>query len=343
MKTINKTILLAALLLICGLQTAFIVQAGTAKNVTLKADTVKTDTVKADTIVVACDSVMAEETVKNECCSDSTVKDHKSPYHKVVKEGGSMHEGLFTVRHIKDDWYLEVPDELLNRMLLAVTRFTSVPQNFSKFGGEEVNRSAVYFEQYNDKTLFLREYVQSQFANPDDRIAISLKQSTVDPIVCKFDVIGRNPDTQAQLISITKWLMSDNKVTSFTANDRTILGIGSVQSDRTFIDTIKTYPINLEIQTLRTYGMNSGRMPASRTGSATLSLNTSLALLPVSVILRTGSACSSGMLINSFTSSNCSLMCSGGSTHSMNVLIRANFSTFSFFTACLIFSADSMI
>jgi hypothetical protein len=256
--------MLAALLLIGG-QTAFAFQADTTKT-----DTVKTDSVKVENKVAK----------KHECCEDTTVKDHKDPYHKIVKEGGSMREGLFTVRHIKDDWYLEVPDELLGRMLLCVTRFISVPQDFRMFSGEEVNRSAVYLEQYNEKSLFLREYVQSSYAKPEDRIAISLRQSTVDPIVYKFDVIGRNPNTKAQLINVTKWLMSDNKVTSFSGNDRTSLGIGGMMNDRSFIDSIKTYPINIEIQTLRTYSMNPGRAPASRTGSATLSLNTSIVLLP---------------------------------------------------------------
>ena len=269
MKTITKTFTLAALLLLTG--------HGVASSFSLKADTLKADTVKADTV-----KVEKKVVKKHECCQDSTVEDHTTPYHKIVKEGGSMREGLFTVRHIKDDWYLEVPDELLGRMLLCVTRFTSVPQDFKMFSGEEVNRSAVYLEQYNDKALFLREYVQSSYAKADDRIAISLKQSTVDPIVYKFDVIGRNPKTNAQLINITKWLMSDNKVTSFSGSDRTQLGIGGLMSDRSFIDSIKTYPINLEIQTLRTYSMNAGRTPASKTGSATLSLNTSIVLLPES-------------------------------------------------------------
>ena len=135
MKTMTKTIMLAALLLIGG-QTAFAFQADTTKT-----DTVKTDSVKVENKVAK----------KHECCEDTTVKDHKDPYHKIVKEGGSMREGLFTVRHIKDDWYLEVPDELLGRMLLCVTRFISVPQDFRMFSGEEVNRSAVYLEQYNEK------------------------------------------------------------------------------------------------------------------------------------------------------------------------------------------------
>lgn len=229
----------------------------------------------------AANIVCSADTVPTmDCCVDTTVNSKDDPYLKIVKEGGSVREGLFTVRHIKDDWYLEVPDSLLGRMMLAVTRFTSVPQEFKMVTGEEVNRSAVYFEQYGEKTIFLREYVQSQYAKPEDRIAISLKQSTIDPIVWKFDVIGRNPETNAQLINVTKWLMGENKVTNFSSLDRTLVGIGSLQTDRTFIDTIKTYPINVEIASLRTYSMNSGRIPTSKTGSATLSLNTSLVLLP---------------------------------------------------------------
>ena len=291
MKTITKNLTLAALLLVCvQIAASLSTFSSSPFAVGTSADTTKTDTVvaKKDTIVAKTDTVKADtvkahkkkEEKKEECCNDTTVKDHKDPYHKIVKEGGSMREGLFTVRHIKDDWYLEVPDELIGRMMLCVTRFTSVPQDFKMFSGEEVNRSAVYLEQYNDKALFLREYVQSSYAKPTDRIAISLKQSTVDPIVYKFEVIGRNPKTKAQLINVTKWLMSDNKVTSFSASDRTTLSLGGLQNDRTFIDSIKTYPINLEIQTLRTYGMNPGRTPASKTGSATLSLNTSIVLLP---------------------------------------------------------------
>ncbi len=204
----------------------------------------------------------------------------KDEYQELIKEGGSVQEGLFAVRHIKDSWYLEVPDELLGRLLLAVTRFSGVPQDFQMLSGEEVNRSAIYFEQYGPKTLLLREYVQTSHAKADDRIALSLRQSTVDPIVCKFEVIGRNPKTKAQLINVTKWLLSDNKITSFTAADRTEVKLGSLQADRTFVDTLKTYPINLEIGTLRTYAMTKSRVPASKSGSATLSLNTSVVLLP---------------------------------------------------------------
>ena len=249
-----KHYLLATSLLVAGQQAA---SAATNDSIAVKADT-----------VAAC------------CVVDTLTEDDKSPYSKLIKEGGSVREGLFTVRHIKDDWYLEVPDSLVGRLMLAVTRFASVPQGFKLISGEEVNRSAIYLEQRGEKTLLMREFVRSQYARANDRIATSLERSVADPIIYKFDVIGRNPDTQAQLISITKWLMSDNKVTSFSANDRTIVGVGGLQNDRSFVDTIKTYPINVEIQTLRTYAMTSGKLPTAQSGSATVTLTTSIVLLP---------------------------------------------------------------
>ena len=218
--------------------------------------------------------VVREDTVKKD-----TVK-KETAYEKLLKDGGSECEGMFTVRHIKDDWYFEVPDSMLGQLLLVVTRFKAVPQGFKMLSGEEVNRSVVYWEQHNDKTLFLREYVQSQFARPGDKIAESLKESTVDPVIGKFDIIGRNPETQAQLVNMSKFLLSDNKTCGFTSGDRSILGIGSLAQDRTFMDTIKTYPINVEVVTLRTYNITSGKLPAAATGSVTVKLNTSMVMLP---------------------------------------------------------------
>ena len=218
--------------------------------------------------------VAQEDTVKKDTVKKVTA------YEKLLKDGGSECEGMFTVRHIKDNWYFEVPDTLLGRLLLAVTRFKAVPQGFKMLSGEEVNRSVVYWEQHDDKTLFLREYVQSQFARPGDNIAEALKQSTVDPVIYKFDVIGRNPEIQAQLIDVSKLFLGDNKLCGFTSSDRSILGIGTLAQDRTFMDTIKTYPINVEAVTLRTYSISAGRLPAAQTGSVTVKLNTSIVMLP---------------------------------------------------------------
>lgn len=207
-------------------------------------------------------------------------KEKPSAYEKLIKEGGSVTEGMCTVRHIKNNWYFEVPDSLMERLMLAVTRFRAVPQGFKKLTGEQVNSSIVYWEQHNEKTLFLREYVQSQFAPEKDNIAKALKQSTVDPIIFRFDVIGRNPETKAQLIDVSKIITADNKLFGLTQADRSQLSVSSLASDRTFTDTIKTFPINMEIVTMRTYNASAGKIRASQSGAVTIKLNTSIVMLP---------------------------------------------------------------
>lgn len=210
--------------------------------------------------------------------TDSTKQ--TSDYEKLIKDCISTNHGMYTVRHIKNDWYFEVPDSLLGRLILTVTRFKEVPQGFKLISGEEVNRSVLYWEKRDEKSLLLREYVKSQFINEKDQLAQALKKSTIDPIIAKFDVAGINPETKASLINVTKFLLADNKTCGFTSSDRSTLGIGSLSQDRTFMDTIKTYPINTEITTIRTYSMSTGKVPASKTGAATVMLNTSMVLLP---------------------------------------------------------------
>lgn len=221
---------------------------------------------------------MPKKEKSEEIKKDSTKQ--TSDYEKLIKDCVSVNHGMYTVRHIKNDWYFEVPDSLLGRLILTVTRFKEVPQGFKLISGEEVNRSVLYWDQHDDKSLLLREYVKSQLINENDQMAQALRRSTIDPIIAKFDVAAKNPETNARLINVTKFLLADNKTCGFTSGDRSILGIGSLSQDRTFMDTIKTYPINTEITTIRTYSMTSGKVPASKTGAATVMLNTSMVLLP---------------------------------------------------------------
>lgn len=207
-------------------------------------------------------------------------KEKPSAYEQLVKKKGSVQQGLFTVRHIDDQWYFEVPDSVIGRYLLAVTRFTAVPQNFGKFAGEAVNQQTVYFEQRDDKTMLLRANVLSQEADPKSSISRTLKASTADPIVASFKVIGRNKDTKAQLIDVTPLFVKDNAVLSVSSDNSKQLKLGGLMSDRTFIDTMKVYPINVEIATTRTYSSAPSAVPASYTGAMTIGLNTSVVLLP---------------------------------------------------------------
>ena len=211
----------------------------------------------------------------------------KDAYKELLKKGGSVQQGVFTVRHIDGKWYFELPEKMLNRMFLVVTRFVNVPQGFAKLPGEEVNHNVIYFERRDDKTLFMRNYLKSQVADENDQMALLVERSTVDPILMKFDVIGKDSVTGDQLVDVTNLFMQENYISGFSQSDKTIVGVTSLVQDRTFIDTMKVFPTNVEVTTLRTYGASTGggvgrtvRSVAAQSGFITLSLNTSIVLLP---------------------------------------------------------------
>ena len=230
------------------------------------------------------DSIPAAEektdTVATDTTSTKTEKKKESAYEKLVKKGGVTTEGLFLVRHIEDKYYFEVADSLMGRMLLCVTRFTSVPQGLGQFAGEEINHCTVYFERRDTAQLLLREYVQSHFSDPQDQISLTLNRATIDPMVKAFKIIGRNEADDASLVEVTPLFKTDSHITSFANSMKTQLKVGGLQADRTYIDTLMVFPQNIEVATTRTYASSGTNSPAARTGSLTMAFNTSIVLLP---------------------------------------------------------------
>lgn len=227
-----------------------------------------------DTLEKGC-SVCAENAKKAK-----TGKEKNSEYEELIKKGGSFEQGVFGVRHIEDKWYLEVPDSMIGRLFLVVSRFTATPQGLGLYGGEEITRSAIYFERKGDKTLLLRSYVQTCRSDSSDNISKALSLNATDPIVASLKVIGRPKQADTQLVDATSLFKKDNNVFGISSNDRKTIHVGALDDSRTFIDTIKVYPMNMEITTTRTYSAELGKVNATRAGAITIGMNTSIVVLP---------------------------------------------------------------
>lgn len=256
--------------LLVALALGYSAQAGIAFAIKVKKDTT-TQAAKIDTTKVQKPN---DKEVK------ALPKKKETDYDRLMKDSGTVMKGLFTVRHIKDKWYFEMHDSLVGRYFMAVTRFAGVPQGFGKFSGEMVNEDAIYFEKRDGKTMLLRTFVRTQEANEADRIYLSLKQSTADPIVAAFPIVTGNTQKGMNLFDVTGFFARDNNIVGINRTFFEKSKIGGQQPDRTFVDTIKTYPINVEVLTTRTYGASPSNIRASGTGAITLALNTSIVALP---------------------------------------------------------------
>lgn len=208
--------------------------------------------------------------------STTTPKKGLQPYYKIIKDSSKGKSGLFVVNQVNTKFYFQIPDSLFNRYMLVVTRYLSTPEGFGRFGGEKANEQTIYFEKGSNNTVFLRSLQYKQdVRNPDSMLAKALAGSNENPIVAAFPIKTINPETGNIVIDVTDVFKKENAMFSLETKEKTDKKLNSLADDKSFIETIDTYPINIEVKTTKTYAN-----ALASSGSITLRLNTSIVLLP---------------------------------------------------------------
>jgi len=231
---------------------------------------------------IACMLSVAAYGQKVQVKTDSTTKKAPADYSKLIPESALSQSGLFDVKRVEQKWYFEVPDSMLNRYILVVTRYVTTPQGMGSFGGEQTNEQTIYFEKGNNNNLLLRSVLYRQdVKSSEESIYKAVMQSQENPIVAAFEIKAKNPKTGNAVIEVTDFFKKDNPIVSIGATEKSDKKLGSVADDRSFIEKISTYPINIEIKTTKTYSTSAGNIPSGAlTGAVTVRLNTSFVLLP---------------------------------------------------------------
>ncbi|MEL1239520.1 zinc-dependent metalloprotease [Flavobacterium flavipallidum] len=208
--------------------------------------------------------------------STSTSPKGLQPYNKIIKDSTKSISGLFTVNQIDNKFYFQIPDSLFNREILVVTRYLSTPEGFGNFGGEKANEQTVYFEKGANNTVYLRSLQYRQdVRNTNSALAKALAGSNENPIVAAFSIKTINPKTGNVVIEVTDVFKKENPVFTIENKEKTEKKLSSLADDKTFIEKIDAFPINIEVKTTKTYTSST-----ASSGSITLRLNVSMVLLP---------------------------------------------------------------
>lgn len=215
------------------------------------------------------------------------------PYKEVITSKAISSKGLMTVHKIEEKYFFEIADSVIGREIMSVTRFSKTAAGGGIFGGEEVNSQVVKWEKGPDNKLFLRS-ITLVIASGDSTKPIfqSVKNSSADPIIGVFDIKALRKDTSS-VIEVTDFFKGDNQVFSLDPVRKQLLKIAMLQADRSFIQHIRSYPINTEVRTTKTFSVippavslspipQIGQyLPASRdAGVVTMEFNTSFVILP---------------------------------------------------------------
>lgn len=216
------------------------------------------------------------QTPEKKADSTSTQPKGMQPYNKVITDKAKNKTGLFTVTQVDTKYYFQIPDSLFNRYMLVVTRYLSTPEGIGIFGGEKANEQTIYFEKGANNTIYLRSLQYRQdVRSSDSMLAKALANSNENPIVAAFPIKTTNPDTKNVVIDVTDVFKKDNAMFAIESKEKTEKKLTSLADDKSFIENIDSYPINIEVKTTKTYTSST-----LSSGSTTLRLNTSIVLLP---------------------------------------------------------------
>lgn len=187
--------------------------------------------------------------------------------------------GLFHVTKLKNEWFFEIGDSLIGRDFLTTIRYTSTPSNSGKFGGEQLNEQTVYFELGKDDQLLLRSRLLINVADSTQNINKAITISNENPIIGSFKIESHKD--RAYKIKVSGFFNQDNPALGLPLAVKKQYELQGLIGEMSFIEDIKSFPLNTEVRTVKTFASNGSALIAARaTGKVTFGLNISFILLP---------------------------------------------------------------
>ena len=201
------------------------------------------------------------------------------PYTKVITKDAKSDEGLFTVHRVDDKYFYEIPDSLFNREMLTVTRIAKTATGIG-FGGGKQN-TQVHRWQKKDGHVLLRVVSHEIYAADSLPVHEAVVNSNFEPVLQRFPVktVGRDSVNKTTVIEVTDLYTKDVKALGLREGSRKQYKVSRLDDSRSYIDTIRSYPENIEVRHVKTY--SAGDPPSNEsTGSISLEFSNSMILLP---------------------------------------------------------------
>ncbi|UII19942.1 zinc-dependent metalloprotease [Fulvivirga ligni] len=208
----------------------------------------------------------------------------KSPfksYKQVITDKAQTDEGLFTFHKVEDKYYFEIPDSLLEREILIISRISGHVKglNFGGAGMKSRPQQVIRFQK-KDHNLILRSVSFNSVASEDDPIYQSVVNNNFEPIIYSFKIEALGKDSSSYVIDIEDFFSSDiPMIGAMSQRERKEFKISSLDRSRSMVSWVKSFPKNTEVRHILTY--KGSELPDNRlTDALSIEMNQSLILLP---------------------------------------------------------------
>ena len=204
------------------------------------------------------------------------------PYSEIITAKARTSVGMFKVHYLDDKYFFEISKSLLKREMLVVNRISKAPTagrtSGLSYAGDGIGQNVIWFERGPNDNIFLRTISYAEYTKDSaSPMFTSVNNSNIQPIEFAFDIKAFSKDTSAVVIDVTDFVNGDNDVLFLNSGTKKRANLAAIQKDKSYVIAIKTFPINIEVVTVKTYASS----PTAPTfGNVTLELNSSIVLLP---------------------------------------------------------------
>ncbi|CAM4208232.1 zinc-dependent metalloprotease [Zobellia nedashkovskayae] len=220
--------------------------------------------------------------------SDKKEDDKKSkikPYGKVITKDAKTDKGLFDIHIVEEDHFYEIPDSLFNKEMLMVSRISKTATGIG-FGGGKINTQVLRWERKPKKVL-LRVVSHEVVAADSLPVHEAVVNSNFEPVLFAFDIMAIKKDTAnpTTVIQVNELFEKDAQALGMPDSYREKYKVSRLDETRSYIESIKSYPLNVEARHVKTY---LAKKPPSNgsLGSISIEINNSMILLPAEPMRR---------------------------------------------------------
>jgi len=208
-------------------------------------------------------------------------KSKDKAYGDVITSDAVTDEGIIDYHKVDNKYYFEIPENLLGKEILIVSRISGHVKglNFGGAGMKSRPQQVIRFQKKDDQIL-MRSVSYNAVADEELPIYQSVVNNNFEPIVHAFKIETTNKEDKGYVIDVEEFFTTDvPMIGALSDNQRKNFKISNVDKSRSVINWVKSFPENIEIRHILTY--KGSELPDNQlTNTLSIEMNQSLILLP---------------------------------------------------------------
>lgn len=198
------------------------------------------------------------------------------PYAEVIPAGASVERGMFDVHRVGAKLLFQIPDSLLGRDMIIMSRYGQVQDGLSQVGANMAPNLVVRWERRGDQ-LYLRAASHQTTADSGSARSIAVEDQNFAPVLQAFPVAARGE--RSSVVDVTELYLGEHPAFTLPRAQRTQFAVRRYERDRSWLEFARSFPTNVELRVVQSYSADQPPSNA-RGGALSYEVNHSMILLP---------------------------------------------------------------